>query len=169
MRGQTPFSRLLCMLFAGLLLTVGGCASPRASESVVTTAYLNNAAADCIFQRDGLHDALWSPTSEFIAVAAVDPVPDGSENCCTGQVWLVDATTDEASAVAAYTVGFETIPGEVLAWLPNGTGLIVKRTVDGRGAIYDMDDGSLTEFAEPILGVSPDGQSVLHLSGAVGQ
>lgn len=130
--------------------------------------HLDDAPADCIFRNDRLQELLWSPTSEVIAAAVTDPLTEDSTTCCTGQVWLIDASTGEANAVpVAYATGFEGAPNEVLAWLPDGAGLVIKKTADGRGAIYHTGDGSLTDFAEPILSVSPDGQMALHPSGAV--
>ncbi|MCW5862554.1 MAG: PD40 domain-containing protein [Anaerolineae bacterium] len=130
--------------------------------------HLDDAPADCIFGNSRLQEILWSPTAEVIAAAVTDPMAEGSIDCCTGQVWLVDALTGEASAIpVAYATGFEGAPNEVLAWLPDGAGLVIKKTADGRGAIYHTGDSSRTDFAEPIRSVSPDGRMVLHPSGAV--
>ncbi len=139
-----------------------------AANDQLCVYHLDDAPADCIFGNSRLQEILWSPTSEVIAAAVTDPLAADSIDCCTGQVWLVDALTGEASAIpVAYATGFEAAPNEVLAWLPDGTGLVIKKTADGRGAIYHIGDGSRTDFAEPILSVSPDGQMVLHPSGAV--
>ncbi len=129
--------------------------------------YLDNAPADCIFQQAGLQDALWSPTAEVIAAAVLDPWPEEPTTLRTGQVWLVDARSGEASAVAAYLTGFESVSGEVLAWAPDGRSLVIRKTPDGGGAIYRMDSGALLPLAEPVESVSPDSRLVLHPSGAV--
>jgi len=129
--------------------------------------HLDSAPADCIFQSEGLRDAAWSPAGAFIAAAVVTPPAEGSADCCAGQVWLVDALSGEATAIGDYATGFESAPGEAFAWLPDGSGLVIKRTADGRSALYRTADGYTTYFAEPALSVSPDGRTVLHPSGAV--
>lgn len=122
---------------------------------------------DCPFQRERLQDAQWSPLGSTVAVAVVDPIPEGDVKCCNGEVWLVDAFTGEATPIGAYATGFESVPGETIAWLADGLSVVIKKTADGRGALYTLADGSLTYFDEPVLSVAPDGRAVLHPSGMI--
>lgn len=126
---------------------------------------LNNEPDDCPFQSTGLQDAMWSPSGATIAVAILDPIAEGNSNCCTGKVWLVNVLNSEITEVGTYATGFESVPGEIIAWLVDGSGLVIKKTSDGRGALYNLADDSMTYFEEAILSVSPSGQVVLHPSG----
>lgn len=138
-----------------------------AQDGQLCIYHLDNAPADCIFRSEGLQDAAWSPAGALIAAAVVAPSAEGSADCCAGQVWLVDAAGGEATAIGDYATGFESAPGEAFAWLSDGSGLVIKRTTEGRSALYRIADGSTTYLAEPALSVSPDGRTVLHTSGAV--
>lgn len=122
---------------------------------------------NCPFQSIGLQDAIWSPSGSTIAVAVVDPLAEGSADCCTGKVWLVDAFSGEAVEVGAYATGFESVPGESIAWLADGSGLVIKKTDTGQGAIYRLADQTIAGFPEPILSILPDGRFILHPSGIV--
>ncbi len=125
---------------------------------------------DCPFQSEGqqrLQDAVWSPGGSAVAVAVLDPPAADGDACCRGEVWLVDAFTGEATPLGDYTTGFESVPGEVMAWAADGSGLVIRQTANGRGALYTLADGTLTYFDEPVLSVGPDGRTVLHPSGNV--
>lgn len=132
---------------------------------------LDGGPDDCPFRSEGqrrVQDAVWSPTGSTVAVAVLDPIVEESAACCTGEVWWVDAFTGEADPLGVvYATGFESVPGEVIAWLGDGSGLVIKKTADGRGALYTPADGSLTYFDEPVLSVAPDGRAVLHPSGTM--
>lgn len=128
---------------------------------------LNDELAECLFAREGLMEAVWSPAGSRIAAAVVIPPEEGSSDCCDGQVWLVDAVTSVATEVAAFRTGFEYARGEAFQWLPDGSGLVIKRTGDDGGAAIVGLDGFLVPFDEWIADVAPDGRTVLHPSGAL--
>lgn len=129
---------------------------------------LNNEPDDCPFAPEGLlMEVVWSPTGAQIAAAVVAPPAEGSSDCCVGRVWLVDPATGAATDVAGFITGFEYAPGEAFQWLPDGSGLVIKRVDDSRGAIYRLADGSVTTFDEWITDVAPDGGTMLHPSGAL--
>lgn len=123
---------------------------------------------DCIFAPEGLlMEAVWSPAGSLIAAAVVTSPVEGSSDCCDGRVWLIDPATGEATDAAAFTTGFEYVPGEAFQWLPDGSGLAIKRADDSRSAIYRLADGSVVSLDEWIADVAPDGGIVLHPSGAL--
>lgn len=129
---------------------------------------LNDEPDDCPFAPEGLlMEAAWSPTGSLIAAAVVTPPVEGSSDCCVGRVWLVDATTGAATDVAAFITGFEYALGEAFQWLPDGSGLVIKRLDQSRGAIIGLADGSMVTFDEWIAAIAPDGGTVLHPSGAL--
>ena len=129
---------------------------------------LNDEPDDCPFeQANELQEALWSPAGSTIAVAVVDPIPDGSPDCCTGQVWLVDALSGQAEVVGTYVTSFEPVPGEVMAWLLDGSGLLIKQTAEGSATLVTPAQSTTINFTEPVLTVSPNSSYFLHPSGAV--
>ena len=129
---------------------------------------LNSEPDDCPFAPEGLlMEVVWSPTGSFIAAAVVTPPVGGSSDCCVGRVWLVDPATGVATDVAGFITGFEYAPGEAFQWLPDGSGLAIKRADDSHGAIFRLADGSVVTFDEWIADVAPDGGTVLHPSGAL--
>lgn len=129
---------------------------------------LNDEPDDCPFAPEGLRmEAVWSPTGAQLAAAVVTPPVEGSSDCCDGRVWLVDPTTGAAADIAGFITGFEYAPGEAFQWLPDGSGLAIKRADDSRGAIVRLTDSSVVMFDEWIADVAPDGGTVLHPSGAL--
>ena len=129
---------------------------------------LNDEPDDCPFAPEGLlMEAVWSPTGSQIAAAVVTPPAEGSSDCCVGRVWLVDPATGAATDVAGFITGFEYASGEAFQWLPDGSGLAIKRADDSHGAIVRLADSSVVTFDEWIADVAPDGGTVLHPSGAL--
>ena len=129
---------------------------------------LNDEPDDCPFAPEGLlMEAVWSPTASQIAAAVVTPPAEGSSDCCVGRVWLVDPATGAATDVAGFITGFEYASGDAFQWLPDGSGLAIKRADDSRGAIVRLADSSVVTFDEWIADVAPDGGTVLHPSGAL--
>ena len=112
-------------------------------------------------------EAVWSPTGSQIAAAFVAPPAEGSSDCCVGRVGLVDPATGAATDVAGFITGFEYASGEAFQWLPDGSGLAIKRADDSHGAIVRLADSSVVTFDEWIDAVAPDGGTVLHPSGAL--
>lgn len=123
---------------------------------------------DCPFTpEDLLMEVVWSPTGSLIAAAVVTPPVEGSSDCCVGRVWLVDVSTGAVTDVAFFITGFEYAPGEAFQWLPDGSGLAIKRLNQSSGAIVRLADGAMVTFDEWIADVAPDGGTVLHPSGAL--
>ncbi len=129
---------------------------------------LNDEPDDCLFTPEGLLvEVAWSPSGSLIAAAVVTPPVEGSSDCCVGQVWLVDPATGAATDVAGFITGFEYASGEAFQWLPDGSGLVIKRLDQSRGALVGLTDGAVVTFDEWIMDVAPDGGTVLHPSGAL--
>lgn len=122
---------------------------------------------DCPFQDvRQLQEVVWSPNGLWIAVALADPAGEDG-NCCTGQVLLFNPADGSAEVVGTFATTFEPIVGDSLAWLPNGSGLLIKNTADSGSAIFKPETGVTVSFAQPIVSVSPDGRHLLASSGLV--
>ena len=128
---------------------------------------LNDEPDDCPFAPGGLlMEVVCSPTGSLIAAVVTPPV-ENSSDCCDGRVWLVGPATGAATDVAGFVTGFEYAPGEAFQWLPDGSGLDIKRLDRSRGAIVGLAHGAMVTFEEWIAAVAPDGRAVLHPSGAL--
>ncbi len=129
---------------------------------------LDSEPDDCPFAPEGLlMEVVWSPNGALIAAAVVTPPVEGSSDCCVGRVWLVDPATGVATDVAGFITGFEYALGEAFQWLPDSSGLAIKRLDQSRGAMVRLTDGAVVTFDEWIADVAPEGGVVLHPSGAV--
>jgi hypothetical protein len=80
---------------------------------------------------------------------------------------VVDVTTGATQVVGHFAGAFEMLASDVLAWSPDGTGLLIKATPEGAATLVSTTAGSAVSFTEPVIDLSPDGRYFLHQSGAV--
>ncbi len=114
--------------------------------------------------------AVWSPTGDHIAVAAatgVPDIPDGNPIYAAGEVWLIHVPDGRAKLIGTFSTGLHSTTSEIINWLPDGSGLIIKTTVEIPSTLFRFTDDDPILFQEPVIDVSPDGRYVLHSSGRI--
>lgn len=117
--------------------------------------------------------AVWSPDGRYIAVADTNPdaTNTNSKNPLfgTGQVWLVDTSNAQAELVGTYSATLEPAVEDILEWLPDSSGILIKTTGDVPSTLYSLAESSLIQFSESVISISPKGQYILYGSAQVGR